>query len=129
MVIPNTEATINSTDSTASSTEILGEDEAVHVVAAAPFVLSAEELPNRTPSEVGEFDAHESECEVNEEKPLNGDHSKLEIVDFEEQSKADQQDSEGTLLTVDSSGTKSSTEDKRDMLDEGTVTAFLIHLD
>jgi hypothetical protein len=78
MVIPGTAATTNSTDRTASSTEILGEDEATHVVAAAPFVISAEEMPNRTLSEDGELDGRESECEVNEENLLNGDHSKLE---------------------------------------------------
>jgi hypothetical protein len=127
MVIPGTAATTNSTDRTASSTEILGEDEATHVVAAAPFVISAEEMPNRTLSEDGELDGRESECEVNEENLLNGDHSKLEIVDFGEQSKADQQDSEGSLPTVASIGSKSSTEDNRDLLGEGT--AFLICLD
>ena len=116
MVIPGIESTINSTDRTASST-----DEAIDIIGPVTFVLSAKELPNTTLNEVGEFGRHESECEVNEMNSLNEAHSKWGIVDLGEPSRAGL-DWEDQLLTTDSSGSKSRTNDQRDLLCEGIVS-------
>lgn len=110
-MIAATGATIkfdNYTDKT-SSAEILRKDEAIYSPAAAPGELSQ--------NEVGEFNKLGSECTSDEER--------RGIVDFGEQSRAEQ-GWEEPLPAADLSASKLSTENvKRELLSKGIVALWL----